>query len=116
MDSEAETTPRTEQIRELNDQLRRCGRGNGSVVLTSGVQSLGDAFLAAVVRAVCEFDDFSEDNDPWGEHDFGAIEVEGQKIFFKIDYYDLSRTKGSEDPADGLLTHRVLTIMLSSEY
>jgi hypothetical protein len=28
-----------------------------------------------------------EDNDPHGEHDFGAFEHEGQRIFWKIDYY-----------------------------
>jgi len=31
------------------------------------------------------FDSFTEDNDPHGEHDFGAFEHEAQRIFWKID-------------------------------
>ena len=62
------------------------------------------------------FDSFTEDNDPHGERDFGAFEHEGQRIFWKIDYYDRSLTYGSENPADPQQTVRVLTIMLASEY
>lgn len=72
--------------------------------------------MVAAVQAVRKFDDFSDDNDPWGEHDFGATELEGEKIFFKLDYYDLSLQQGSENPANEGCTHRVLTIMLASEY
>jgi Protein of unknown function (DUF3768) len=25
---------------------------------------------------------------PGGEHDFGAFEVDGQRVFFKFDYYN----------------------------
>jgi Protein of unknown function (DUF3768) len=62
------------------------------------------------------FDDFTEDDDPHGERDFGAFENEGQRIFWKIDYYDTTLTKGSANPADPQQTVRVLTIMLASEY
>jgi hypothetical protein len=62
------------------------------------------------------FDSFTEDNDPHGEHDFGAFEHEGQRIFWKIDYYARDREHGSENPADPKQTVRVLTIMLASEY
>ena len=62
------------------------------------------------------FDSFTEDNDPHGERDFGAFEHEGQRIFWKIDYYDRALTYGSENPADPQQTVRVLTIMLASEY
>jgi len=55
-------------------------------------------------------------NDPWGEHDFGAVEIDGEKAFWKIDCYDRTLTAGSENPANEALTHRVLTIMLASEY
>ena len=61
-------------------------------------------------------DAFCEDNDPYGEHDFGAFEVEGEKLFWKIDYYDKALEHGSEDPADPTRTTRVLTVMLASEY
>ena len=104
------------RVRELNDRFRIHGLGRGSIVITSGIQAEGDAFLKQAVSAVQAFSDFTEDNDPWNEHDFGAFEVLGQKIFFKIDYYAPDLSAGSENPANEGLTHRVLTIMLASEY
>lgn len=104
------------RIRELNDCFRRDGQGRGSIMVTSGVQELGAEFVLESITAVRSFDDFSGDNDPWGEHDFGAVEVQNQKVFWKIDYYDPSMTVGSENPANEAMTHRVLTIMLASEY
>jgi hypothetical protein len=67
------------------------------------------------------FDSFTADNDPHHEHDFGNIDYEGLRIFWKIDYYDRAsfgtgRDMGSEDPSDPAQTLRVLTIMLASEY
>lgn len=104
------------KVRELNDLFRREGRGRGSIMLTRGIQDLGGEFAVSVMSAVRSFDAFCEDNDPWGEHDFGSIELDGEKIFFKFDYYDLSLEQGSENPANEGCTHRVLTIMLASEY
>ena len=71
---------------------------------------------AAILGKVVEFDQFNEDNDPHGEHDFGSFEHAGQRIFWKIDTYDLSMEWGSEDPSDPAKTTRVLTIMLADEY
>jgi hypothetical protein len=34
------------------------------------------------------FDDFCHANDPHEEHDFGAFDVDGHTIMFKIDYLD----------------------------
>ena len=62
------------------------------------------------------FDDFNADNDPHGELDFGSFELEGEKVFWKIDYYDLAGEFGSEDPTDPKKTLRVLTVMLAEEY
>ena len=61
-------------------------------------------------------EDFTEDNDPHGEHDFGSFEMAGEKFFWKIDYFDLDLKFHSPDAANPDLTHRVLTIMLASEY
>jgi hypothetical protein len=108
--------PPHKKIRELNDRFRSEGLGNGSIMITSGIQALGDAAMHKVLLVVKEFADFSDDNDPWGEHDFGAVTVAGKKVFWKIDYYAPDMQAGSENPANEGMTHRVLTIMLASEY
>jgi len=108
--------PPNQRVRELNDVFRTKGQGNGTILITQAVRANGEAFIQEVATAVRNFDAFSEDNDPWGEHDFGALEVCGQKVFFKIDCYDPTCSQGSENPANAALTHRVLTIMLASEY
>ena len=50
------------------------------------------------------------------EHDFGAFEADGHVIFFKIDYFDKTRTRHSPDAADQSVTERVITVMLAEEY
>ena len=54
----------------------------------------------AILSAIAAFDAFDPDNDPYGERDFGALTVEGERIFFKIDYLDRGLTGDSPDPAD----------------
>ena len=105
----------TEAIRDLNDQFRRTMTG-GTLLLTAGIVALGAEAQARIVAAVQAFDAFTPDNDPYGEHDFGSVEVDGEKIFFKFDYFDLNRAMHSEDAADPSKTERVMTIMLSREY
>lgn len=101
-------------IARLNDQHRaRPGEG---WVMTPGVQGLGAQGVALAVAAVKAFCDFSEDNDPHGERDFGAVGVEGRRLFWKIDYYDLNLALASPDPTDPAVTRRVLTLMLAEEY
>lgn len=85
-------------------------------MLTAGVQGLPELECSEVFSAVQTYSDFSEDNDPYGEHDFGAFTVNGKKVFWKIDYYDHTMTFGSEDPADPYKTMRVLTIMFPEDY
>lgn len=63
-----------------------------------------------------EFDAFTPDIEPYEEHDFGAVEIAGQRVFWKIDYYDTSLEYCSPDPSDPAVTTRVLTVMLANEY
>lgn len=108
--------PATECIRALNDALRCHGRGNGKILVTQGIHALGEAFAAQAVAAMRTFNDFSQDNDVYHEHDFAAFEVAGERLFFKIDYYNQTLDGGSENPANRETTVRVLTLMLANEY
>ena len=106
---------RREAILNLNDKLRKSGLG-GCIMITQGIQALPPETMAKVMPTIRQFDDFSEHNDPYGEHDCAAIEVDDQRIFWKIDYYDKTMQSGSPDPTDPEVTERVMTIMLAEEY
>lgn len=113
-------TKKSDIIRAHNDQFRH-GHGGiqGMITITSGVAALLDEHGSdplAVIHAVQAFDTFTEDNDPHGEHDFGAFEFFGQKCFWKIDLYNQALDAFTPDPTDPQRTHRVLTILLASEY
>lgn len=105
----------SDRIAKLNDAFRSTFQG-GKVMMTKGVASLSEETQAVILIAVREFNTFTPDDDPHGEHDFGSIVVSGNHCFWKIDYYDATLEFGSENPADPAKTTRVLTIMLSDEY
>lgn len=109
------TGPVPGRLAALNDLLRRTGLG-GRVMVTAGVAALPEADRAAIIGAVRAFDAFDPDNDPYAEHDFGAVEVGMVRGFWKIDAYDRHLRFASPDPADPAVTLRVLTIMLAEEY
>ncbi len=103
-----------------NDAFRR---GDPSVpgqrLLTAGIIHLlkrNQLDADEIVGIVSDFKDFTEDNDPHGEHDFGSFMYLGETCFWKIDYYDAEYSMGSDDPADLSKTSRVLTIMLAEEW
>src|SRR3954463_14002284 len=101
-----------ERIRELNDLFRTTMTG-GRVLMTAGVNALSAEVKAAVIQRVTTFSDFTADNDPHEEHDFGNFSLAGRKFFWKIDLYEEPEVKG----ADGQpVTTRVLTIMLAEEW
>ena len=112
----------TERIRALNDELRTRPGGaeflytSGQVCITRGVATRGPDFMLKAVHAVRTFSDFTPDNDPHGEHDFGSFKIDGEQLNWKIDYYDLALEMGSAHPEDENQTRRVMTIMLASEY
>ena len=103
------------KIRILNDQFRRTGRG-GRIMLTQGIQALGQKAVAEIIDKVRAFDQFNEGNDPYKEHDFGKIVHGHDTVLWKIDYYDSAMEFGSPDPADPAVTTRVMTVMMAEEY
>ena len=114
MDSLARTD-RAKKIAKLNDAFRSSLAG-GRVIITAGVAALDVDTRIAVLKEVRAFTAFTSDNDPYYEHDFGSVSVSGHEFFWKIDYYDPSLTRHSDDAADPSVTVRVLTVMLTGEY
>lgn len=106
---------KSREIAALNDLARQtflfC-----RVVLSEGLMTLEEDDLQAVVSLVRSFTDFTKDNDPYGEHDFGMVEHQGEKYFWKFDYYDQKMEFGSPQPSDPSQTTRVLTVFLAEEY
>ena len=109
------TVSTAERIRALNDAFRRTFVG-GVVMITAGVEAMPLDQRRSLLAKVRAFDAFTDDNDPHGEHDFGAVDEGGVRCFWKIDYYDRNTEFGSPDPADPAVTTRVLTIMRADEY
>jgi hypothetical protein len=85
-------------------------------VITPGVAALGPEAVERIIKTIAVFDDFCHANDPHEEHDFGAFDADGKRVFFKIDYFDSTLTVHSPDPSDPAVTKRVITIMLAEEY
>src|ERR1700684_3952880 len=90
--------PTTSKIAELNDLCRKAMGVAGKLFQTSGIDALPLADQSAIREKVETFDVFTPDNDPHGERDFGTFEHNGERIFWKIDYYDTTMAKGSGDP------------------
>ncbi len=104
-----------EKIKLKNDLLRTTFLPfAGRVVLTQGVYT--HPKKQEVITAVREFKDFTPDNDPHGEHDFGSFKIDGEEFFFKIDYFSDHTFEYGADPYDEQPVVRVLTILLASEY
>ena len=108
-DKEQERQPGSCQL--LNDVFRKSlgMTGAGRVVLTAGVCQLAEEIRTKVLLAVQGYDNFDDGNDPYGEHDFGVIELADRKIYWKIDYYDANFEYGGD-------VNRLLTILLAEEY
>ncbi|PPK83929.1 uncharacterized protein DUF3768 [Neolewinella xylanilytica] len=108
----------TRRIAALNDDFRTSfnNASGNHIVATQGIHALPHEDRYAIFDLVRSFDQFAEENDPHGQHDFGRVTHNGQDIFWKIDAYDKSMEHGSPDPSDPSQTTRVMTIMLANEY
>ena len=91
------------QIAELNDRFRlrfnmpfleKARPMPGGILATRGVMALPSTVQVSIWETVRRFDDFTEDNDPHGEHDFGGFDAEGaqERILWEIDYYADARS------------------------
>lgn len=109
---------RTLTIAALNDRVRQTWGlyPNTQVLITVGISRLPLIEQLEISGKVQAFDSFTEENDPHGEHDFGAFDHAGYRVLWKIDYYDPDLLHASDDPTDTSKTVRVLTIMLADEY
>jgi hypothetical protein len=108
-----------EKIRRLNDAFRRvCGTPHqkGRVLISQGVSLLSIEAQGSILNLVRTFDDFSEDNDSYEEHDFGAFDYDGERLFWKIDYYDEAGQEASEDASDPARTTRIMTVLFAHEW
>ncbi|WP_273728885.1 DUF3768 domain-containing protein [Brucella gallinifaecis] len=107
---------KTAIIRELNDKLRQ--NDAGGQVVVSGALAHEDSDLIQRVRDAVRNAEIAtgDGNDPYSEHDFGSVDVDGERYFWKIDYYNKEMDAGSEDPSDARQTVRLLTIMCASDY
>lgn len=103
------------KVADRNDNFRK-HLSQGTLVLTQGIRSNTKEDLEAIITKVRTFDTFDENNDPYGERDFGAFDYKGKRIFWKIDYYDQEFLYLSPDVSNPRVTNKVLTIMYAEEY
>jgi hypothetical protein len=95
------------EIARKNDLMRSTFMGCRVVVTRALSESEN---RDKVLSAVHTFNQFTKENDPYGEHDFAIFEVDGEEYFFKFEYYDDKYEFFREDG------NRVLTIGFSNEY
>ena len=107
--------PNTNEIALQNDNFRK-NLSQGTLVFTQGIRLNTPEDLKEIITKVRNFDTFDENNDPYNEHDFGAFDYKGRRIFWKIDYYDQEFLYLSPDVSNPRLTNKVLTIMYAEEY
>lgn len=103
------------EIALQNDNFRK-HLSQGTLVLTQGIRSNTPDDIKEIITKVRTFDTFDENNDPYGERDFGAFDYKGKRIFWKIDYYDREFLYLSPDVSNPRLTNKVLTVMYAEEY
>ena len=105
-------------IAKQNDAFRKFPFAGGKFMMTRGVSAFMQEHEVNILPLVQDFNDFNENNDPYGEHDYGSFTIKDEKIMWKIDYYDAASNYkyGSEDASNSSITRRVLTIMLADEY
>lgn len=128
MSTDVDTEPKSIDatlVAEQNDQFRRwhClgerkpgGFVPGKMVWTASFEAREADFKRAALKAIGEIEEFAAENDPARFHEFGAVEIDGETVWFKVDYFDKTYEWGAEDPSDLQNTCRVMTIMFPSDW
>ncbi|WP_299593359.1 DUF3768 domain-containing protein, partial [uncultured Tateyamaria sp.] len=97
------THPQTAAIiAKQNDAFRRsitaCPKSPdippGTLVMTAGIAAQSGAFRAALIDALVAFDAFDADSDPYGLHEMGVLQIEGERVWFKFDGVDAPSHNG----------------------
>ena len=94
--------PNAAVIASQNDAFRRFAclgitpdqQIQGRLVVTQSLIEAGDGFVTEAVQATGAFDTFEPDNDPEGWHDFGAVTIRGETVFWKLDGVDAPSHSG----------------------
>lgn len=111
-----------ERIALLNDRCRHGLDPTASIVVTRNCLAAragaggGPGSIVAQAQLLAAIRRYAFQPGDGPERDFGAFDFRGQRVLFKIDYYDAALEFGSAEPADAAVTRRVLTIMLASDY
>lgn len=104
-----------EFIARKNDEIRKSilvgVEPPTRVLYTAGVFNLPVNKIVKLLSLVRDFDDFNEDNDPYGEHDGAKVIMDGEEYLWKFDC--VNRDDMETYKRDGV---RILTIMRLSEY
>ena len=117
--------PKIEKIALLNDELRKKlitgelfkADSKDKAYITRGASVFANGMnRIQFLNNVALYRNFTEDNNPHGERDFGNFMYQKEKIFWKIDYKDNAMMYHSPDASDPSQTIRVLTIMKASEW
>lgn len=121
----------TAEVARLNDAARAGSLPTSRTVFTPALADIlaGDAddpgtrqlnlmLGQRAIRKLINETPIEPGNDPHGERDFGVVEFQGHKIFWKVDVYanDGTFLWGSETPWDAEQSFRVVTIMLANDW
>lgn len=131
MQAQAATQITDNPVRDLNDRARAGTLANARFVFTQTLLShltehIRQPFERTVAKALTQRaliaaaadQEFDPGNDPYGEHDFGAVMHGDQRVLWKIDVYqnDGTFSWGAEDPGNPDTSYRIVTFMLPEDY
>lgn len=117
LDAEREAS-RASRIAASNDAFREVitrHPANGMLVLSRALTTTNWNLQERLLDAVRSFDRFPVEDDPYGEHDFGAFTLDDENLFWKIDVYGSPECFEGGDPLDPA-AFRVLTIMFAEDW